>query len=90
LNPEREAKMLEVATSIEQAAITKKSFVTAEAIKEFNFRDAAAHIRAENTLNQQEVDQGMNMSVNPISIHSISDFFKQIPTKVQVYLKRPS
>lgn len=90
MNLEREAKMLEVATSIEQAAITTKSFVIAEAVTELNFRDAAAQIRAANTQNQQEVDRGMNVSKNPISIHSISDFLKQIPTKVQVNLKRAS
>jgi hypothetical protein len=61
-----------VTAFIDQAAITTESFVIAEAVTELNFRNATAHIRAAYTPNQQEVDRGINMSVNPISIHLIT------------------
>jgi hypothetical protein len=46
--------MLEVAASLEQAAITTESFVIAESVTKLNFRDAAMQIRAAYTPNQQE------------------------------------
>jgi hypothetical protein len=69
--------MLEVAASIDQEAITTESFVIAESVTELNFRDASAHIRAAYNTNHQKVDRGINVSVNPISIHLIIVFFNK-------------